>query len=90
MTWLRALNPLCILWLRHWSKLNLAAGYAVHVDAYATDPLTELMEGEVKTFLGIPDTVTWGGQSNDVFSAQSGDFMKPVIDIGEFDWYGYR
>lgn len=60
-----------------------AAGYMLNVDMYEGDPLTELMNGEVKTYLGIPETVTWGGQSNDVFNAQAGDFMKPVIDIGE-------
>jgi len=65
-------------------RFNSATGYALHVDNYATDPLTELMEGEVRAFLGIPEEVTWGGQSSDVFSAQSGDFMKPVIDVGEF------
>nr|XP_002130982.1 retinoid-inducible serine carboxypeptidase [Ciona intestinalis] len=59
---------------------ELAAGYSIHVNAYQPDPLDVLMNGEVKTYLGIPASVTWGGQSNDVFSAQSGDFMKPVID----------
>ena len=59
-----------------------AAGYSIHVDAYATDPLDDLMNGEVKSYLGIPPTVTWGGQSNAVFNAQAGDFMKPVIDVG--------
>ena len=53
------------------------------MDNYATDPLTDLMENEVRQFLNIPDGVTWGGQSSDVFAAQSGDFMKPVIDVGE-------
>ena len=53
------------------------------MDNFAADPLTELMEGEVRTFLGIPETVTWGGQSDPVFTAQAGDFMKPVIDLGE-------
>jgi hypothetical protein len=27
----------------------------------------------------IPDSVSWGGQSNGVFSAMSVDFMKPVV-----------
>jgi len=40
------------------------------------------MNGDVKAYLGIPDSVTWGGQSNAVFNAQAGDFMKPVIDTG--------
>ena len=51
------------------------------MDTYQGDPLTELMNGEVKDYLGIPEEVTWGGQSNAVFEAQAGDFMKPVIDI---------
>ena len=41
------------------------------------------MNGEVKNYLGIPSSVTWGAQSGAVFNYQSGDFMKPVVDIGE-------
>ncbi|CAK8685292.1 unnamed protein product [Clavelina lepadiformis] len=59
---------------------ELATGYALNVESYSTDPLDALMNGEVKTYLGIPDSVVWGGQSNAVFNAQAGDFMKPVID----------
>ena len=28
----------------------------------------------------IPDSVTWGGQSGDVFTFLAGDFMRPVVD----------
>jgi serine carboxypeptidase 1 len=46
----------------------------------ATDPLDDLMNGEIKDKLGIiPENVTWGGQYDAVFTAQEGDFMKPVI-----------
>jgi len=57
-------------------------GYLLNVENYQGDPLDTLMNGDVKAYLGIPDSVTWGGQSNAVFNAQAGDFMKPVIDTG--------
>jgi serine carboxypeptidase 1 len=44
------------------------------------------MNNQVRKYLNsgkqgqvIPDSVSWGAQSNGVFSAMSGDFMKPVI-----------
>ena len=48
------------------------------------DPLDTLMNGYVKEYLGIPNFVTWGGQSGDVFNYQSGDFMKDVVGIGQY------
>ena len=57
-------------------------GYALHVAQYATDPLDELMNGQVKDYLGIPRAVRWGSQSGNVFNAQAGDFMKDNIDTG--------
>ncbi|XP_053392637.1 retinoid-inducible serine carboxypeptidase-like isoform X1 [Mercenaria mercenaria] len=46
------------------------------------DDLAELMNGKIKKKLGIiPDSVEWGAQSGEVFATQSGDFMKPVVDI---------
>ncbi|KAL5582930.1 hypothetical protein UlMin_015372 [Ulmus minor] len=39
-----------------------------------------LMNGEIKKKLGIPKNVTWGGQSDEVFNALAGDFMKPRIN----------
>ncbi|KAL0370133.1 UNVERIFIED_CONTAM: Serine carboxypeptidase-like 51 [Sesamum angustifolium] len=43
--------------------------------------LDSLMNGEIKKKLKIiPDDVQWGGQSNLVFTALEGDFMKPRID----------
>ncbi|CAL8100254.1 unnamed protein product [Orchesella dallaii] len=51
---------------------------------YHGDPLTELMNGQIKHMLRIiPKNVTWGGQSQEVFQALAGDFMKPVISIVE-------
>lgn len=52
----------------------------VDVSAFATDSLTELMNGPVKKDLGLP--VDHGRQSNTVFAYLSEDFMKPVIDKG--------
>lgn len=48
------------------------------------DPLTTLMNGQIKSMLRvIPKNVTWGAQSDAVFQALAGDFMKPVIGIVE-------
>ncbi|KAG7335190.1 hypothetical protein KOW79_001786 [Hemibagrus wyckioides] len=53
-----------------------------HVRPLHGQSLDELMNGPIRQKLGIiPKNVTWGGQSMDVFSSMSGDFMKPVIDI---------
>ncbi|XP_020214914.1 serine carboxypeptidase-like 51 [Cajanus cajan] len=43
--------------------------------------LDELLNGAIKKKLKIiPENVTWGGQSNDVFTYLEGDFMKPRIN----------
>ncbi|KAL0436967.1 UNVERIFIED_CONTAM: Serine carboxypeptidase-like 51 [Sesamum radiatum] len=43
--------------------------------------LDSLMNGEIKKKLKIiPDDVQWGGQSDLVFTAMEGDFMKPRIN----------
>jgi len=52
----------------------------VLVDKLLGDDLDDLMNGQIKQQLGIPDNVTWGGQSNQVFDFLRGDFMKPVVD----------
>ncbi|KAI5628830.1 retinoid-inducible serine carboxypeptidase precursor [Silurus asotus] len=53
-----------------------------HVRPLQGQSLDVLMNGPIRKKLGIiPNNVTWGGQSGDVFSSMSGDFMKPVIDI---------
>jgi len=44
--------------------------------------LDNLMNTVVKETLQIPAAVTWGGQSNDVFSKLYEDFMKPVTSVG--------
>ena len=50
------------------------------VEALNEDQIAKIMNGQIKEELGIiPNNVTWGGQSNDVFSAQNVDFNKPVI-----------
>ncbi|KAL0270818.1 UNVERIFIED_CONTAM: hypothetical protein PYX00_008106 [Menopon gallinae] len=45
--------------------------------------ITKLMNGPVRNALKIPNNVIFGAQSSDVFSALSGDFMKPVTDVVE-------
>ncbi|XP_054155571.1 retinoid-inducible serine carboxypeptidase-like [Oppia nitens] len=50
------------------------------LSVYSNDDLDRLMNSEIKKKLNIPSTVTWGGQSGQVFSALSGDFMLPVVD----------
>ncbi|PIK36944.1 putative retinoid-inducible serine carboxypeptidase [Apostichopus japonicus] len=56
--------------------------YNRHVGVYyANDDLSELMNGPIKKKLGIPENVTWGGQSENVFAKQAVDFMKSVQDI---------
>ncbi|KAM8945736.1 retinoid-inducible serine carboxypeptidase [Pelodytes ibericus] len=53
-----------------------------HMLPLQKDYLYELMNGPIRKVLKIiPDDVTWGGQSQQVFSSMAGDFMKPVIDI---------
>ncbi|KAF7698291.1 retinoid-inducible serine carboxypeptidase [Silurus meridionalis] len=53
-----------------------------HVRPLQGQSLDALMNGPIRKKLGIiPNNVTWGGQSGEVFSSMSGDFMKPVIDI---------
>ncbi|KAK7341926.1 hypothetical protein VNO80_24867 [Phaseolus coccineus] len=45
------------------------------------DDLDKLLNGVIKKKLKIiPENVTWGGQSDDVFEYLEGDFMKPRID----------
>ncbi|XP_064478578.1 retinoid-inducible serine carboxypeptidase-like [Ornithodoros turicata] len=52
------------------------------VAPYHGDALYNLMNGYVKQKLGvIPKNVTWGGQSNEVFSALMGDFMRPDVQV---------
>jgi len=62
----------------------LSALYARHVAALQ-DPIADLMNGPIRAKLNagpagkvILDNVTWGGQSDAVFSALSLDFMRPV------------
>ena len=59
--------------------------FARHVGFSLGDPLDALMNGPIREKLNsgpngkvIPDSVTWGAQSGDVFSTLSLDFMKPV------------
>lgn len=45
------------------------------------DELGTLLNGVIKKKLKIiPENVTWGGQSNEVFTYLEGDFMRPRID----------
>uniref|UniRef100_A0A914WGU4 Retinoid-inducible serine carboxypeptidase n=1 Tax=Plectus sambesii TaxID=2011161 RepID=A0A914WGU4_9BILA len=56
-----------------------------HVRPFEGDDLNLLMNGAVRKKLKIiPDSVQWTESSQAVFTHQSGDFMKPVIDT--VDW----
>ncbi|XP_019614983.1 PREDICTED: retinoid-inducible serine carboxypeptidase-like [Branchiostoma belcheri] len=56
--------------------------YRRHVSPLHAPSLAELMNGPIKKYLEvIPEDVTWGAQSGEVFAMMAGDFMKPVIDI---------
>ena len=49
---------------------------------YHNDELSDFMNGAVRKHVGIiPEGVTWGGQSQRVFDALSGDFMVPAIGV---------
>lgn len=53
-----------------------------HIARLHKQPLSELMNGQIKKKLKIiPENVTWGGQSGEVFSNMAEDFMRPVVDI---------
>jgi hypothetical protein len=52
--------------------------------------LDHFMNTFIKEALGIPDNVTWGGQSDDVFSYLSEDFMKPVTSVGKYKLEQFR
>lgn len=61
--------------------------YSRYLESVRTSPggevfsLYDLMNGPIRRKLKIiPPNVQWGGQSSDVFNAQSGDFMKPRIN----------
>lgn len=54
------------------------SGYPMN--RFSDASLDSFMNGPVKNALNI--NVTWGSQSSKVFSALSGDFMKPVTDVG--------
>lgn len=50
-----------------------------HLSVYLGDPLDALMNGPIRKKLGIiPPSVTWGSQSDAVFSTLSLDFQKPT------------
>ncbi|XP_075034167.1 retinoid-inducible serine carboxypeptidase [Mixophyes fleayi] len=67
---------------RKFSNPSLAKLYQRHVLHLQTDDLDELMNGPIRAKLKIiPDSVTWGGQSSQVFENMVGDFMKPVISV---------
>lgn len=56
--------------------------YHRHIARLQKQSLGELMNGPIKKKLKvIPQNVTWGGQSGEVFSKMAGDFMRPVVDI---------
>lgn len=59
--------------------------YQHHVGYLSDDTLNKLMNGKIKKTLHIiPQNVTWGGQSADVFIALADDFMKSVTEEVDF------
>ena len=66
--------------------------YARHVSRLYGDGLSALMNGPIRKKLGIiPDNVTWGGQSTEVFQSLFQNFMKPVIaDVSKLLNYGLK
>lgn len=61
------------------SNRAFSRGFHRHVKFF-NDPLDNLMNGDLKRKLNIPENVTWGGQSAAVFNYLSGDFMIPVVE----------
>lgn len=58
---------------------NARKRMAKHLGTYHAQSLSQLMNGPIRKKLGIiPENVQWGGQSSQVFSYLSTDFMKPV------------
>eukprot|EP01123_Difflugia_compressa_P004776 TRINITY_DN16288_c0_g1_i1.p1 TRINITY_DN16288_c0_g1~~TRINITY_DN16288_c0_g1_i1.p1 ORF type:complete len:425 (-),score=71.35 TRINITY_DN16288_c0_g1_i1:18-1292(-) len=55
-----------------------------HLNKYYQDPLTDLMNGKIRQKLNIPQNVTWGGQSGEVFTKMTGVFMKPYVEQVDF------
>lgn len=63
-------------------NIHLIKLYQRHVERLHKDSLSDLMNGPIRKKLRIiPDSVTWGGQSEEVFLHMAEDFMKPVIHI---------
>jgi serine carboxypeptidase 1 len=59
---------------------NLRRLYWQHVGRLQQQSLSDFMNGPIRKKLGIiPDDVTWGGQSAEVFEKQRIDFMKPTV-----------
>jgi len=65
--------------------------YDHHVGTYYGESLSHFMNTKMKQKLGIPRNVVWGGQTNAVFRAQGGDFMKPVVTtVDKLISFGYK
>lgn len=68
------------------SKVIATKRYSRYLSTLRSTPgggnsLDSLMNGAIKKKLRIiPENVTWGGQSGNVFTAMQGDFMRPRID----------
>ena len=59
---------------------NLWGLYWQHVGRLQQQSLAQFMNGPIRKKLGIiPNDVTWGGQSEEVFKKQSIDLMKPTV-----------
>ncbi|KAJ6849104.1 serine carboxypeptidase-like 51 isoform X1 [Iris pallida] len=62
-------------------RMRKYARYLSSKASSSTGSVDDLMNGMIRKKLGIiPKDVSWGGQSDQVFTALAGDFMKPRID----------
>jgi len=74
---------------KEWKALEVL--YDNEISQVYSYTLGVLMNGPVKTALRIPSARSFGKQSRQVFSMNSGDFMKPVIStVDELLNLGYK
>ncbi|KAM5149551.1 retinoid-inducible serine carboxypeptidase [Callospermophilus lateralis] len=64
------------------TQSHLVRLFQRHVRHLQGDALSQLMNGPIRKKLKIiPEDISWGAQSSNVFLNMEGDFMKPVISI---------
>jgi len=59
--------------------------FLYYTDYLPESQLDSLLNGPIKEKLGIiPEKVSWGGQSNEVFQNMQGDFMKSSVEAVDY------